>query len=72
MLGLDVDDNRTVIGYQEVIRDVLTDLSRYPHLQQERLGQDAMHRPVEVSKYQPRQLQARLIDHMVALQYSPE
>jgi hypothetical protein len=42
VLGLDVDDDRTVIGGQEVIRDVFTDLSAYLRLQQEGLGQDAL------------------------------
>jgi len=53
VLGLDINDDRTVIGDQEVIRDVLTDLPVYLRLQQERLRQDAMHRPVEVREDQP-------------------
>jgi hypothetical protein len=43
VLGLDVDDDRTVISGQEVIRHVLTDLPAYLRLQQEGLGQDAMY-----------------------------
>jgi len=41
--GLNVDDHGTVIGHQEVIRDVLADLSADLRLQQEGLGQDALH-----------------------------
>jgi hypothetical protein len=53
VLRLDIDDHGTVIGDQEVIRDVLADLSADLRLQQEGLGQDAMHRPVEVREDQP-------------------
>jgi hypothetical protein len=41
--GLDVDDDRTVIGGQELIRDVLTDLPTYLRLQKEGLRQDALY-----------------------------
>jgi hypothetical protein len=54
-----------VVADQEIIRDVLADLSVNLRLQQERLGQDAMHGAVEVGEGQPRQFKARLIDYVV-------
>jgi hypothetical protein len=60
VLRLDIHDDRAAVRDKEVVRDVLTDLSVYLRLQQERLGQDAMHCTVEVREDQPLQFKPGL------------
>ena len=64
MHGFDVDNNRSLLIYEQEVRHVPTHSPINRCFQQKRLRNDAVHRSVEIRIQQPRQFQTRLIDHM--------
>ena len=68
---LDIDHGWNGVGQKQEVRHVPADPTIHSGAQQKRLCDQLPHRGVIVGQHQPRQLQARLIDHVVTISRRP-
>jgi hypothetical protein len=71
MTRFDVDDDRSCIGEQQIVRDMAPPDTVDGRFEHEWLSEDPLNRRIEVCEEQARQLQPRLVDDVSALGTGP-